>query len=97
MVLAWDPASARTCAFRAVLFDDASRETPSGSFAPPPPDELARLRSSARAAADDLLWDRADARNPDPARLVPVQVTGYAQPRSSCRPEEGSIGELEPL
>ncbi|KAG8459725.1 hypothetical protein KFE25_003177 [Diacronema lutheri] len=84
MLLAWDPANARTCAFRAVLYDDAARETPTGRVAPPPADELARARAAARAAADDLLWDRADAVNPDPSRLVPVQLSGFAALKARC-------------
>jgi hypothetical protein len=84
MMAAWDPSNPRACAFRYVFYDSALRETPAGSLAPPPADELARLRAQSRGAADELLWDRADAYNPDPTTLVPVQVTGFAALKARC-------------
>jgi hypothetical protein len=77
MLSAWDPANARACAFRHVFLDDAGSESASGQLIAPSSDELARLRSANRAAADDLLWDRVDGANSESARLVPVQVTGF--------------------
>ena len=45
---------------------------------PPSAETLHRKRAEALAAADTGLWEQADARNPDPARFCPVQVTGFS-------------------
>ena len=44
---------------------------------PPDAATLAQKRREHLGYADTALWERADARNPDPARFVPVQVTGF--------------------
>ena len=38
-----------------------------------------RRRTEQLNAADTGLWERADAQNPNPARFVPVQITGFAK------------------
>ena len=61
-----------------VMFNDLSQAGTDGLMAPPAPDVLQRARAESIAAADTGLWERADAHNPNPARFVPVQITGFS-------------------
>ena len=77
MVKAWDDKDYKLCSFKHIFYNDLSQAGSDGLMAPPPPDVLQRARSESLAAADTGLWERADASNPNPARFVPVQVTGF--------------------
>ena len=72
------PFSSRLCSFKYVMFNDLSQAGTDGLMAPPAPDVLQRARAESIAAADTGLWERADAHNPNPARFVPVQITGFS-------------------
>ena len=77
MVKAWDDKDYKLCSFKYVMFDDLSQAGPDGLMQPPTPDALQRARAESLAASDTGMWERADAHNPNPARFVPRQITGF--------------------
>ena len=77
MVRAWDDKDYKLCSFKHILFNDLSQAGPDGMMQTPPADQLQRARAESLAAADTGLWERADAQNPNPARFLPVQMTGF--------------------
>jgi hypothetical protein len=48
-----------------------------GKLQPPSAAELEKKRQEQLQASDTGLWERADAQNPNPARFVPTQLTGF--------------------
>ena len=77
MVRAWDDKDYKLCSFKHILFNDLSQAGQDGMMQTPPADQLQRARAESLAAADTGLWERADAQNPNPARFLPVQITGF--------------------
>lgn len=59
------------------MFNDLSQAAPGGTMSAPPAESMHKARAEALAASDTGLWERADARNPDPSRFCPVQITGF--------------------
>jgi len=76
---AWDANDYRMCSFKYVFFDDLSQEGPNGQMVPPSAELLAAKHKEALERSDTGLLERSEARNPDPARFCPVQVTGFAK------------------
>ncbi len=77
MLKAWDDKDYKLCSFKYVFFDDLSQSGTDGTMVPPTAELLHRKRAESLAASDTGMWERADAQNPDPSRLCPVQVTGF--------------------
>ena len=73
MEAAYHTGKPQQCSFKHMFYDDETG--PDGK--PPRREVMAQKRQAAQQQADPALWERADARNPDPARFCPVQVTGF--------------------
>ena len=75
MVKAWDDKDYKLCSFKYVMFDD-SRRRARWAHAAAHAGRAAGARRVARGVNAGM-WERADAHNPNPARFVPRQITGF--------------------
>ena len=88
---AYNAGRPQQCSFKHIFYDDMT-----GLDGKPPRRELlAQKRQQAQAQADPALWERADARNPDPARFCPVQVTGFENLHMRQRVQEEMSEKLK--
>uniref|UniRef100_A0A7S3F9W1 Nucleoporin Nup54 alpha-helical domain-containing protein n=1 Tax=Haptolina ericina TaxID=156174 RepID=A0A7S3F9W1_9EUKA len=79
------------------MFDDLSEEGQNMQMRPPPADVLHKKRAENRHGSDAVLWDRADAQNPDPSRFVPVQITGFEALQERRMRMEHMAGQIAQL
>ena len=75
---AWNSKDKQNCSFKYIFFDSCEESGPDSTMKVDPP-KLHERRKKNREMSDNAMWERADAQNRDPSRLVPVQVTGFEE------------------
>jgi hypothetical protein len=75
---AWNSKDKQNCSFKYIFFDSCEEAGPDSTMKVDP-QKLHERRKKAREMSDNAMWERADAQNRDPSRLVPVQVTGFEE------------------
>ena len=75
---AWNSKDKQNCSFKYIFFDSCEDAGPDSTMKVDP-QKLHERRKKAREMSDNAMWERADAQNRDPSRLVPMQVTGFEE------------------